>query len=257
MTFRERFWDLGILCAMRSRMMTSRVFRLDEKRVLKWIHTPTEALTMIFIAQNTSIPVPRVQAVRRYKDKYALIMDYVRASERTWSKLSASDRANVAEQLAGYVSQLRQLVPPRPGRVEAVDGTPCTDPKLNIALEPCTIDEFHLRLGHEHVRTCGEDSWHYPLRRDFERIHGRQYRTTFCHADLTWHNILIRRGKIVAILDWQSGGWYPEYLEYTRLNLIWSFVDPSFWDLLKPHLDPYEDELRADKSLGTAFSIYT
>ncbi|EJD48189.1 hypothetical protein AURDEDRAFT_61386, partial [Auricularia subglabra TFB-10046 SS5] len=201
----------------------------------------TEALTMTYIAQNTSIPVPRVQAVLRYKGKsryeYALIMDYVRASERTWSKLSPTDRANVAEQLAGYISELRRLVPPRPGRVEAVDGTACTDPKTNVAVKPGTVDEFHRQLGHE------------------LRIHGRQYRTMFCHADLTWHNILIRDGKIVSILDWQSGGWYPEYWEYTRLNMIWTFVDPSFWDLLKPRLSQYEDELRADRSLMEAFSM--
>ncbi|EJD48188.1 hypothetical protein AURDEDRAFT_162659 [Auricularia subglabra TFB-10046 SS5] len=38
----ERFWDLGILWAMRARMMTSRVFRIDENRVLKWIYSPTD-----------------------------------------------------------------------------------------------------------------------------------------------------------------------------------------------------------------------
>ncbi|KAI1333114.1 kinase-like domain-containing protein [Xylariaceae sp. FL0255] len=36
----------------------------------------------------------------------------------------------------------------------------------------------------------------------------------FTHGDIAARNILVRDGKIVALLDWEFAGWYPEYWEY-------------------------------------------
>lgn len=211
---------------------------------------------MIYVAKHTPVPVPHVHDVLRYKGKYALIMDYIDASEGEWDNLSPSDLASVAKQLAGHISELRKLVPPHPGRVECVDGTACRDPKLNVALTAGTIADFHDTLGHNFVLNSAEGTRWFGLREPFERIQGRQYRTMFCHADLTWHNILIRDGKIVSIIDWQSGGWYPEYWEYTRLRYIWGILDLklTFWNLIRPHLTPYDDEVDVDLAMSKSFS---
>ncbi|KZV83136.1 kinase-like protein [Exidia glandulosa HHB12029] len=216
---RERLWDFGLRWALLTRPIRSNVHRLDQRHVLKWIDTPTEALTMDFVAKNTTIPIPRVYETIRHEGRYAVIMELVDASDRTWQHLSRNTKIDIAKQLGGFIAQLRALVPPHPGRVECVDGSPCRDPKLNIALPAGTVEEFHAALGHDLVREAeGFPDW-IPLRPAFKRIHGRNYRTMLSHADLNWHNMLIRDGKIVAILDWESAGWYPEYWEYTRLNL--------------------------------------
>ncbi|KAJ7064126.1 hypothetical protein C8F01DRAFT_1250378 [Mycena amicta] len=47
------------------------------------------------------------------------------------------------------------------------------------------------------------------------KANSESYRTTFVHGDLAPRNIIVRNAKIVAILDWELGGWYPEYWEYT------------------------------------------
>ena len=39
----------------------------------------------------------------------------------------------------------------------------------------------------------------------------RLYETKFTHADLAPRNIMIRDGRVVAIVDWAFSGWYPEY----------------------------------------------
>lgn len=36
----------------------------------------------------------------------------------------------------------------------------------------------------------------------------------FTHGDIAARNIIVRDRKIVAILDWEFAGWYPEYWDY-------------------------------------------
>ncbi|KZV83123.1 kinase-like protein [Exidia glandulosa HHB12029] len=251
---RERLWDFGLRWALLSRPIGYKVHRIDRRRVLKWIDTPTEASSMAFVARNTTIPIPRVYEIVRHEGRYALIMEYIDASERAWGKLTADAKASVAKQLGEYISQLRDLIPPHPGIVECIDGCACRDPKLNMPLEVGTVEYFHESLGHDLVRDSTHADW-APYRPKFEQIRGRKYKTMFCHADLSWHNILIRDGRIVAILDWESAGWYPEYWEYTRLSLCW-VMDPKFWELLQPHLTVYPDELAADLALSDAITGY-
>lgn len=253
---RERLWDFGIRWALFARHLGGyRTVRLDRHRVFKWIDTPTEALSMTFVAKNTTIPVPRVYDLVIHEGKLGLIMEFIDARETEWAYLSKAQKADVARQLGGFIAQLRTLMPPHPGIVECIDGAPCRDPKLNVGLEVGTVENFHNILGHNMVRE--EDVPLYiPLRPAFERIHGRKHRTMFTHADFNWHNILIRDGQIVALLDWESAGWYPEYWEYTRLNVCW-LLDREFWQMLQPHLTIYEDELNADIALSRAIHSYT
>jgi thiamine kinase-like enzyme len=39
----------------------------------------------------------------------------------------------------------------------------------------------------------------------------------FTHADLHPSNILIDRGRLSGIVDWECAGFYPEYWEFTKL----------------------------------------
>lgn len=48
--------------------------------------------------------------------------------------------------------------------------------------------------------------------------HYHVYQSLFTHADLCPRNILIRDGKVCAIIDWEFAGWYPEYWEYTKVH---------------------------------------
>ena len=56
-------------------------------------------------------------------------------------------------------------------------------------------------------------------------------------------NTLIKDGKIAAIVDWESAGWYPEYWEYTRWTVS-NYNSSRIWrDLRDDVLDPYPDVL--------------
>ncbi|KAL6797497.1 hypothetical protein GGI42DRAFT_94062 [Trichoderma sp. SZMC 28013] len=42
------------------------------------------------------------------------------------------------------------------------------------------------------------------------------YSTRFTHGELSPKNIIVQNSKIVCILGWDSGGWYPEWWEYVK-----------------------------------------
>ena len=53
-----------------------------------------------------------------------------------------------------------------------------------------------------------------PAMGEIIRAHrSKQHRTMFTHGDLAPRNILVRDGKIVGIVDWETAGWFPESWE--------------------------------------------
>ncbi|KAK5112710.1 hypothetical protein LTR62_003808 [Meristemomyces frigidus] len=76
----------------------------------------------------------------------------------------------------------------------------------------------------------------------------RQYRICSTHGDLGVQNILVRDGKVVAILDWECAGWYAEYWGYTKAHYN-SVLLPEFYEMLRQKIDRYDDQLEAERVL--------
>lgn len=214
-----------------------------------------EAANMEYIGRNTAIPVPRVQDIFIIKNRTYIVMDYINAPELTitWGTLSQEQQEHIFSQLKGYIAQMRALKPPNPGRLESADGSGLYDIRLDSRPFPPypSVKEFHARLGHEFIMNSPR---HCDMWSQFEAISQRQYRTTFTHSDIAPRNILAKDGKIAAIIDWESAGWYPEYWEYTR----WAdsnYLSSQRWhDMREEVMDPYPDELKVDKYVGTVFT---
>ncbi|KAF8064343.1 kinase-like protein [Lyophyllum atratum] len=232
------------------------VVRLDHDNIVKHggpNHVRlADALTLHFIAENTSIPVPRVHDVFSARGETWLVMDYIDAPllSDVWRHLNEQERLSSMYQLKGYVDELRALEPPAPGKVQGVDGNTCIDWRL--AREPWgpfdTVDDFHQFCGHEYVYK------NYPKYRDsFEKTSGRVYRTVFTHGDLGPHNIMWKDGKIVGIIDWERAGWLPEYWEYSTSYFSGPDI-PSWWELFDRIMDSYPDELSVERVLGQVFT---
>lgn len=233
------------------------VSRFGPRSVLKFtaVTRVAEAANIEYIGHNTTIPVPRIQDVFIIGRRTYIVMDYIDGSELTYAAkaLSQEQYQGICSQLKGYIAQMRALKAPKSGRLEAADGSGLFDIRLSSDSFPpfTSVEEFHVRLGHEFVL---KSSNHSHMWSHFELISQRKYKTIFTHSDIAPRNILIKDGKIAAIIDWETAGWYPEYWEYTRWAVS-NYNSLRMWrDLRDDVLDPYPDELKVDEYLGTVFT---
>lgn len=221
-----------------------------------------EARNIDYISSHTTIPVPRIHNLFLEGEMFILTMEYIDGVElgRIWNKMSEEQQAAVLDELRGYISQLRALTPPRPGAIEAVDGTSIEDPWLNTVGPYDDIIPFHNILGLNYIREkrlpAGKyEEYEAAVERCYERSSRREYSTRFAHGDLAPRNILInpRTFRIAAIIDWAFSGWLPEYWEYTQTYEA-NFCQPHWWERLRDHvLDPYPDELQARLAIDQVF----
>ncbi|KAJ3566533.1 hypothetical protein NP233_g6939 [Leucocoprinus birnbaumii] len=58
------------------------------------------------------------------------------------------------------------------------------------------------------------------------KLKERSYTTVFGHGDLHLGNIMAQNGRLTGIIDWEGGGWYPEYWDFVLPMPLW----PREWD---------------------------
>ncbi|KAL5331421.1 hypothetical protein ACEPPN_000951 [Leptodophora sp. 'Broadleaf-Isolate-01'] len=200
--------------------------------------TLSEASTLQFIAQHTSIPVPRVYCSFRHKGWTYIVMERIPGEMvgRGWVSRTVASKAKIHSQLQGMVAEMRKLTPTTP-MVSNVDGGVLFDGRIHGPMQfgPFeSIQKFHYYLrggveahaenpdGVNELIAWQDGPWDAPV---------------FTHGDLSSLNILARGDKIAGIIDWETAGWYPAYWEYTTAmqtnpqNLFWkdeidSFLDP-------------------------------
>ena len=70
-------------------------------------------------------------------------------------------------------------------------------------------------------------------------------------------NIIVKGGKIVAIVDWEMAGWYPEYWEYTTACFA-NALFPAFWEPFEQQgfSQRYQEEIVAEQSLNALFTRF-
>ncbi|KID84944.1 protein kinase subdomain-containing protein [Metarhizium guizhouense ARSEF 977] len=217
----------------------------------------TEAATMAFIAARTSIPVPRVHCSFVHKNKTYIVMERIRGKTlaAAWPTLSEPELDDILTQLRDMLKELRAL--PAPGvAVESCVGASLHDfriPWSETRFGPFpSIRAFHfwlrqgLRPEEHHPQRVSDEDW-----ADIKRMVAMQDEDkdwgppVFTHGDLNPFNIMVRDGKIVAIIDWEFAGWYPHYWEYTSVFLgnktrgAWQKLVPKF-------IEPCPDELQME-----------
>lgn len=206
-----------------------------------------QAHSMQFIAQKTSIPVPKVYCAFSRKGKDYILMRRMPGTilAKDWYSRSSESKAMIIQQLKDVVAQMRAIVPSVDGRVENVSGGPlydCRLPAQNLHGPFASVQDFHRYLRSGYNGEHPEATQHNEL----VRMHDKYWATCFTHGDLSSLNILAKGDKLTGIVDWETAGWYPTYWEYVT---AWNVnVYNIFWRKhIGEFLDPLPSELEMEK----------
>jgi hypothetical protein len=209
-----------------------------------------EADTLRFIAENTSIPVPKVFDSWTLLDGgAAILMEWIEDAtplELHWPTMTEKQKLKVAHQLRAYVDALPQ--PPNEiGCIGPLNGAPCWDERLKSRLcgpflSERAFNEFRLGLLDRFLWEDGACKDIQAIREGLRDDH----HIVFTHGDLGLCNILVDKcGDLIALIDWEMSGWMPEYWEYVKtVHGRWEDTEwLSYACIIAP---PYDTEMEVD-----------
>ncbi|KAK7980222.1 hypothetical protein PG989_012679 [Apiospora arundinis] len=166
-----------------------------------------EVDAMRYVAQNTSIPVPKMYYAFTYKGSTYLLMGKIKgqmAWHRWWQSRTAESKSKILAQLRKMITGLRSVPPPNGASVGAVDGGPfydCRLPSKEFWGPYATTRDFLRALaGDADIETEYAD-----LPGDIIELFGfyRQFnaKLVLTHGDLSSLNIMVKGDEVVGILD--------------------------------------------------------
>ncbi|BGP08688.1 hypothetical protein JCM10049v2_004537 [Rhodotorula toruloides] len=187
--------------------------------------TKSEAEMTVFVRAKTTIPVPQVYGVVREGVATYIYLEYIEGEALHWAapKLGSDGLSTISAQLRRMLDELHSLVAPEGAAMGSLDGS-------NLFAFRCREDNAKVRqLGATASTSALIDNYLRPryLCKQGNTPEGwatidahldRSAPLVFIHGDIHAANILIseKEGKpeIIAIIDWECAGFYPEWVEY-------------------------------------------
>jgi hypothetical protein len=217
-----------------------------------------EGRNMLFVREQTNVPVPRVYGLYSRGPKNYIVMERIASSTlmKLWPDLQHSEKEAVTRLLRTHFDELRNLPPPdyygSLGRRALLDGIFWTlEPEATIngpfSSEEALTEALALKYSYN-----GHSDYRAEYYRQYLPQLFRNHRPTFTHGDVQRKNIMIQRVVDnshdpslpqwhVCILDWEKSGWYPTYWEYA-IGVCTSRWDDDWCLWFKDVLDPYIPE---------------
>jgi aminoglycoside phosphotransferase (APT) family kinase protein len=201
---------------------------------------------MKFIRDNTTMPVPKVLSAYEKEGCRYILMEYIEGEvlERAWPNLSSSERGLFISQLQSYVREMRQIAVPDGTRIGSVNGGPATDRRSQGSVKggpfesEADFNEWQIAQLQPHTR-----SLHREI---YSSMHKTDHKVVFSHCDLGFHNILVRDGQAVAVIDWEDSGWYLEHWDYCKTLSFLSATDEQYLCCKEMFGQPYHSEFLMD-----------
>ncbi|TVY35454.1 hypothetical protein LSUB1_G005608 [Lachnellula subtilissima] len=189
-----------------------------------------EASTLRFIAEKTSIHVPKVYCAFEHRGMKFILMEFVRGRrlKDIWDRTSPTGRQELLTQLKEHFVELRNIPHPRPGAICSAEIGPLFDRRIDMHRRrfgpfECETDfNSFFRCGVTNTdelevvaRGYGGEKVHEELAKMIAIQNKENRKICFTHGDAHSGNFLVKDGKIVAGIDFEMAGFYPEYWEYT------------------------------------------
>ncbi|KAJ9312633.1 hypothetical protein DTO271D3_7180 [Paecilomyces variotii] len=204
-----------------------------------------QPVSLRLVEQYTSIPAPRVVDVGEYDGTTYLVMTRLRGQmlHEVSHLMSYAERDLLSDHLGSYVSQLRQI--PKPTKFQFCNalGGPVFDHRIpNGTGGPFTSEsEFNDHLT-SHLKCTSAEALG-------EENVQRGHRSCFTHCDFYPTNLLVDRGRLSGIIDWECAGYMPEYWEFTKA-IYGTLRDPVLESIFRRAFGyRYESELVVERML--------
>lgn len=185
----------------------------------------SEAATHEFVSDNTSVPVPFVYGEWLSEDRkwHHLLEGRIKGQPLTdcWRRLSMRHKIDIAEQVAKYMARLSRFTS---REMQSISGQ-----KLfhNIFVPKRVRDHLGIWDNDEDIfnneflpglQSAGVSQ--ELIRRVYLTMPPSGGKFVFTHGDLFVGNIMVdpERGKVTAIIDWESAGFWPHWFQYARIT---------------------------------------
>lgn len=230
------------------------IVKLGSGRIVKYggAAPSQEAAVLRYVSQRTTIPVPgNVEVVAEEAKRTYLLMDHVNGEplSKAWPDLSSDDRTTILTELKAYIEQLRSLRNhDADGYIGSLNRGRCTDGRVpgNPFCGPFDTEA----LFNDHIAlNMASSLTPEPQRRFLRSLMKDDHEIVFTHGDMHPSNILVKDGHVVAILDWEMAGWYPEHWEWCKALFLDRWELDGWYGGLKDWLRPYDLEYGIDRLL--------
>lgn len=178
-----------------------------------------EAISMKFIRDHTTIPVPKVLNTYERDGYRYIIMEFVEGKllKNIWPTLSRDNKSVILSELKDYISQIRKIRSPN-NRISSVTGGPVVDRRQlsSISGGPFRLEADFNKWQLEQLKPTTPIA-HRDI---YIGMHKTDHKIVFSHGDLGFHNIIVEDGHVQAILDWEFAGWFSEHWDYKTLSFM-------------------------------------
>ncbi|KAF5025168.1 hypothetical protein F66182_2744 [Fusarium sp. NRRL 66182] len=177
------------------------------------------------------VPVPEIYGWVEEDGQVFLYMELIEGTtlEKRWDSLCQSERVSVCEQLRSMINKVRQLrQDPDDQFLGHINRDPYTDIVFTNGVLPragpfLLVRDFHDWLS-AMIKRGKEQHWPGYAEEDipdpYRRLLPDDSPVVFTHSDLHPSNIMVTEGsspcRVVALIDWQQAGWYPDYWEFCK-----------------------------------------
>lgn len=200
----------------------------------------TEYTTMIYLGRHApEVPAPKPLGVMTSEKVAYIFMSFVPdlTLESVWPQLSSEQKISISNQLSRILLKLRELKIPEDGQLGGVGGEGCKDTRRHTRISPKpirTIAEFEdFIFSNPHFG----GSVYVKLLRTMSQSH--KPKVVFSHGNFRPANIVVRSDEqgnysVSGVLDWEMGGFYPDYWESVKATNTMAPQEEDDWYLHLP-----------------------
>ena len=209
--------------------------------------TRLEEVAAMQVARDAGLPIPKVISYGEHPETphapVSILMTRMPGEElfsELWDWYLPEEKQVFVDQLRDFLRTIRQWDGPRAisksstraneQAIHSVLGTSIRSVRVPMPhyMGPFENEDQFDKFLQEPIWWKSESDINPQLLADVRTMEDLpRHHTKFTHGDLAAHNVLVMPdGRISAVIDWESGGWYPAYWEFTT---AWGLGKPGTW----------------------------